>query len=112
MKKSDTPYLQHILAAIEQLEVYNENLTYEAFAQNRLLQDGFIRQLAIIGEASNQLSGDFRNSFAQIPWTDIITMRNKLIHEYFGVDLKAVWMAVQEDLPVLKSIVIKTIDKK
>lgn len=110
MKKSDKPYLQHILAAIEQLEVYNTNLTYEVYAQSPLMQDGFIRQLAIIGEASNKLSAEFTSLFPQIPWIDIITMRNKLIHEYFGVDLKTVWLVVQEDLPQLKEIVLKSIE--
>lgn len=111
MQKSDTPYLQHILDAIEQLEEYTDGVTYEEYCYLSLLQDGLIRQLAIIGEASNHLSDNFKNTCVQIPWVDIITMRNKLVHEYFGIDIKTVWLVVQEDLPPLKEVVSKALAK-
>ncbi len=107
MKKSDRPYLQHILNAIEQIEVYAQEVTYNDYIQSPLLQDGYIRQLAIIGEASNQLSNELKETSLDIPWTDIVAMRNKLVHEYFGVDLSTVWATVQNDLPNLKTFVLK-----
>jgi uncharacterized protein with HEPN domain len=66
MKKNDTVFLQHILEAINQIEVYTSNVSYEQFLQERLLQDGVVRQLEIIGEASRNLSIDFRDQHSEI----------------------------------------------
>lgn len=80
---------------------------YEDFLGNKLKQDGIIRELEIIGEASKQLSLEFKEKYPDIPWKDIAGMRDKLIHEYFGVDLNAVWETVEDDLPILKSALQK-----
>ena len=64
-----------------------------------------MRELEIIGEASNNLSDEFRNNQIKIPFRDIIDMRNLLIHEYFGVNTKIVWETCQTDIPKLKEII-------
>jgi len=61
-----------------------------------------IRQLEITGEAIKQLSRELRVQYAHVPWQDIAGMRDKLIHDYFGVDLETVWLTTKEDIPVLK----------
>ena len=61
-----------------------------------------IRQIEIIGEATRRLSSGLRNKYAHIPWDDIAGMRDKLIHDYFGVDVEKVWLTAIEDLPSLK----------
>ena len=62
-----------------------------------------IRQLEIIGEATKRLSKDLRRQYSEIPWQDIAGMRDKLIHDYFGVDVKTVWLTVKEDMPELRT---------
>jgi uncharacterized protein with HEPN domain len=64
-----------------------------------------IRQLEIIGEATKRLSQAARADSDSIPWQDIAGMRDKLIHDYFGVDLEAVWLTARDDVPVLKAVV-------
>lgn len=61
-----------------------------------------IRQLEIIGEASKKLSKEFKEKYPQIPWRDISGMRDKLIHDYFGIDLDAVWDTISKDIPELE----------
>jgi len=63
-----------------------------------LLQDGVIRQLEIIGEATKRLSKSLRQQYAEVPWQDIAGMRDKLIHDYFGVDVDTVWLTATEDV--------------
>ena len=105
MKKSDTVYLHHILEAISQIEIYTADLSYEKFLQDRLLQDGVVRQLEIIGEASRNLSSEFRDQHFEIPWGQIIGLRNRVIHAYFEVNLTIIWEVVQNDLPDLRQSV-------
>lgn len=103
MKKEDTIYLQHILDAISRIEEYVHKLSYGEFLENRLIQDGVIRQIEIIGEATKRLSPKMRNQVSDIPWKDIAGMRDKLIHDYMGVDIDAVWETVSKDIPELKN---------
>jgi uncharacterized protein with HEPN domain len=107
MKKDDTVFLRHILDAINWIEEYTRDMDYEGFRSAHLVQDGVIRQLEIIGEATRNLSKEFRDNYADIPWKDIAGMRDKLIHQYFGVDIAAVWDTVKADIPDLKGGVTK-----
>ena len=102
MEKDDTVYLLHILDAINTIEGYLQGVDEEKFKATRLLQDGAIRQIEIVGEAVRHVSKDIRKTYTEIPWQDIAGMRDKLIHHYFGVDIEKVWDTAQEDLPVLK----------
>ncbi|MFA0747164.1 HepT-like ribonuclease domain-containing protein [Fervidibacter sp.] len=108
MTRDDSVYLRHILDAIHRIERYLSNVTREQFLREELLQDGVVRQLEIIGEACRHISDELRQKYPAVPWSQIIGMRNRIIHEYFNVDLNIVWEVVQKDLPELKGQV-KTI---
>lgn len=110
MKRDDRVYLLHILDAVEQIELYVQGLSYETFMRSRLVQDGVIRQLEIIGEATKNLSDTTRNKSPQVPWRDMAGMRDVLTHQYFGVDLSAVWDTVKQDMPELKQGLAKSIE--
>jgi len=105
MKRDESVYLQHILDAIAKIDRYLLGVDEAAFSRNDLLQDGVIRQIEIIGEAAKRLSPGIRSAQPQIPRQDISRMRDKLIHDYFGVDIEKVWLTAKDDLPVLKTAV-------
>ena len=102
--KDDRFYLLHIRDAIADVRSYAE-AGRDAFFGERMRQDGVIRKLEVIGEAVKGLSADTRARFPDIPWRQIAGMRDKMIHEYFGVNLELVWAVVERDLPGLERAV-------
>jgi uncharacterized protein with HEPN domain len=109
--KDDLVYLKHILDAISRIEGYVQGVEYEEFMANHLIQDGVIRQIEIIGEATKRLSKGIREKYPDIAWKDVAGMRDKLIHDYFGVDIDAVWDTVEKDIPLLKNEIEKIIEE-
>jgi uncharacterized protein with HEPN domain len=99
---NDETYIGHIAEAIEKTEDYIGELTYDEFLKDSKTVDAVIRQLEIIGEAANNISAEFQNAHPEIQWNKIISMRNRLIHEYFGVNEEIVWSTAKEKLSVLK----------
>jgi len=98
----DKARLQHIFDAIKEIENYILNNSYEDFQSNSMMQFASVKQLEIIGEASNQLTEHFKKLYNEIEWREIVALRNILIHEYFGIDTKIVWDILQIDLPKFK----------
>jgi uncharacterized protein with HEPN domain len=103
--RNDKQYLRHINESIESIEEYLHGVSYNKFISNKMIIDPVVRELEIIGEASNNLSDELREEHADIFWRQIKDMRNFLIHEYFGVNEKVVWDTCKNDLPVLKKFI-------
>lgn len=98
----DRARLQHIFEAIKEIENYISNSSYQDFQSNSMMQFATVKQLEIIGEASNLLTEHFKKLYKEIEWREIVGLRNILIHEYFGIDTKIVWDILQIDLSKLK----------
>jgi uncharacterized protein with HEPN domain len=103
MNPNDSLFLQHILDACRQIEVYVSPINEGRFKQESLYQDATMRQLEIIGEAVKRLSEELRRNNSHVPWRYIAGMRDKLIHHYFRVDLDQVWLTATGDIPVLRA---------
>lgn len=110
MAHADEVYIRHILDAMLRIEEYLQGIEEEHFYQNYLVQDGVIRQLEIIGEATKNISQRTREEHNNIPWKDIAGMRDKLIHGYFGVDLELVWLTAKNDSPRLQKDIKEVLD--
>ncbi|OGH71192.1 MAG: hypothetical protein A2921_03035 [Candidatus Magasanikbacteria bacterium RIFCSPLOWO2_01_FULL_43_20b] len=111
MKKDPKIFLLHILESIANVEDYLAGKTKKDFLESELLQDAFIRRLEVIGEAVSQIPDDVRRVFPKVSWQEISGMRNKLIHEYFIVDLHLVWEVVRKDIPQLKKQITKVLEE-
>lgn len=99
--RNERERLLDILEAIERIEKYAEE-GKDAFEADELIQTWIVHHIAIIGEACRSLPNEFQAEHANVPWADIIGMRNILVHHYFGIDTDAVWSVVERDLPELK----------
>jgi len=100
--KDDSLYIDHILQCINNILEYTKGLTKRDFSKNKLVQDAVIRNFEIIGEATKKVSDDYQQLYLEIPWKAMSGMRDKLIHDYIGVDISVVWRTIKEDLPLLK----------
>ena len=95
-------FIEHILECIALIEKYIHDKSSDDFFASIQLQDAIIRRLEIIGEATKNLSEDFKEKHPHTPWRQIAGMRDVLIHEYFGVDLDLTWQVIRENMPELK----------
>ncbi len=98
--KDQRPYLLHIRDAIGQVRHYTSG-GRRRFFSDRKTQDAVVRNIEIIGQAAKNLSQELKARYRKTPWKQIAGMRDKLIHEYFGVDWELVWDTVKKDLPRL-----------
>jgi len=103
MLKNNHIYIEHIQNCIKKILSYTKGMEEEQFMQNDLVQDAVIRNFEIIGEATKQLSTEFRKEYDYIQWKEIAGMRDILIHNYIGVDILAVWDTVKKYVPELKT---------
>jgi uncharacterized protein with HEPN domain len=101
-KNSDSVYLQHILEAINNIEASIKGVQGEGFNQNVQLQAAILHFIQIVGEAVKFLSPKLKEKYPEVAWSQIAGMRNKVVHEYFQVDLDVVWDTVTNDVPSFK----------
>ena len=93
--------LRHMLDAAREAHDFVQGKTREDLQAERQLQHSLIRCIEIVGEAASRIDQDFQDTNPEIPWADIIAMRNRLIHAYFDVELDVVWSTSKDELPEL-----------
>lgn len=103
MEREYSDYIQDIMDAIDKAQKFIEGLTYETFREDEKTAFAVVRALEVIGEAVKNIPESLRNKYPDIPWKEMAGMRDKLIHEYFGVKYEVVWDTVKTEIPELKS---------
>ena len=107
MKREYLDYVQDILDSMNDVEAFTRGMDFPEFEQDRKTTNAVVRSLEIIGEAAKKIPDEIKEKYGNIPWKNIAGMRDKLIHEYFGVDEEIVWKVAREEIPALKSSVQK-----
>ena len=102
-------FLEDILKAIKKIERYTAGLTFEGLSKNDMAADAILRNFEIIGEAANNVPERMRRKYPYVEWKEAIGFRNVLIHDYFGIDLEAVWDTVKKNIPSLKTNILKVL---
>lgn len=103
-------YVHHMLDAIETIANYTRGVTQAKFYKTKLIQDGVIRNLLILGEAAKRVPKDIRSKHPGIDWRNIAGMRDVLVHDYLGVDLEVLWEVIENHLPELRQQLEKILD--
>ena len=99
--RRDDAYLLDMLTAARDAVEFTAGLTFPQFDQSRLHQNAVLRAIETVGEAAARISQETRKAHPEIPWKEIVGMRNRLVHVYFDVNLYRVWETVHQDLPRL-----------
>jgi len=102
MKKKYGDYIEDIVDSMNKGEKFTEKMSYQDFIKDEKTIFAVVRTLEIIGEATKNIPEYLRKKYPEIPWKDMAGMRDRLIHEYFGIKLEVVWATVRVELPELK----------
>jgi len=97
-------YLEDVIEAVDSIEEYTRELTYEAFVKDKKTVDAVVRNFEVIGEATKHIPEKVRMEYPSVPWRDMAGIRDKLIHGYFGVNLDVVWKTIKERLPKVRPL--------
>ena len=111
MKREFIDYAHDILDSIEKIEQFTSGMSFETFSSDDKTVIATVRALEIIGEAASKLPVEIRSHYSDISWREVIGIRNKLIHEYFGVNIKIIWETITEDLPKLKPVIMQVLEE-
>ena len=104
--------LNDIVESMNRIDDYTKGVDYDTFLNNQMLIDAVIRNLEIIGEAARNVSEEARNKYPEIPWRNMIGLRNILIHQYFGVDESIVWEVIKVNLPETRADFLRAIQEE
>jgi uncharacterized protein with HEPN domain len=93
--------VEKMIQTIEKILIYSDGLTYDTFADNNLVIDACVFNLSQLGELANKVDEEFEQKHTDIPWRQVYGLRNRIVHDYEGVNLKLVWEIIEIDLPEL-----------
>jgi uncharacterized protein with HEPN domain len=99
--------LTDILDASQQTRQYAEGYTFERLVADRKTQDAIVRNLEIMGEAAKHVSSVIKKRHPEIPWKSLAGIRDRLIHDYFGINYEILWQVITQELPILESHIHK-----
>lgn len=105
--KDDLAYKEHILLSISKINNYTDGISRTEFENTEMVQDAVIRNIEIIGEATKSISNNLKSVYFEIPRKEMAGMRDKLIHDYMGVDIDVVWKTIEVDIPYLNTLLKK-----
>ncbi len=111
MSKQLRVYLVDILNAIEEIELFTKNITFEEFKKNIMAIRAVTMDFAIIGEAAKQIPAKTQMRYNQVPWRQMAGIRDKIIHGYAYIRLSVLWDAVKLDLPTLKPLIKELLEE-
>ena len=97
--RRDQDYVYDIWEAMDRILSYTSGLDYGQFMKDKKTQDAVLRNLQVMGEATKKLSRQLRDAYPTIPWREIAGMRDKVVHEYFGINYDIVWTVISRDIP-------------
>ncbi|MBI3011875.1 MAG: DUF86 domain-containing protein [Candidatus Omnitrophica bacterium] len=106
-KREFVDYLRDMLDAMQKVAEFTRGMDASAFRSDEKTAFAVIRALEVLGEAAKNIPQTVRDRYPQVPWREVAGIRDKLIHEYFGVNLDVVWRAVQQDLPQLTPVIVQ-----
>ena len=104
-------YLEDIRDSIVKIESYIKDLNFDKFSKDVMIIDAVVRNLTIIGEAAKNIPEEIKSKNSEIAWGEVVGMRNKVTHEYFGVDEDILWKTIKEDLPIFKKQILELLEK-
>jgi len=108
MRRTFKDYIEDIINSIQEIKEFSAGMVFNEFVKDKKTINAVIRSLEVMGEAAKKIPAEIKNKYPKIPWNYMAGMRDKLIHEYHGVDLEIVWEVVEKDIqniePYLKKI--------
>jgi len=112
MRRDDIIRIHHMLDATREAISFAKNKERKDLDNDRMLSLSIVKSIEIIGEAASKVTDETKNKYSNVPWANIIAMRNRLIHAYFDIDLDRVWDTIIDDLPPLTDILEKLISSE
>ena len=111
IKRIYNDYINDILMSINEIIEFTKGMNFEQLKADKKTLNAIIRSIEVIGEATKNIPTLIRKRHPSIPWKKMAGMRDKLIHEYFGVDIEILWRVIQEDIPSIKPVIKQMLEE-